>query len=76
MSGGKGIIFTLIGRGERPESAQLAVGAEAVTSSGKDLMTICLMPYIPYDTVIRGVEYIMQSYSKFKWPEGETYLEC
>ena len=48
--------------GEWANTAQFAIGTELLASSCEDFMTVCLMPYIPYDAVFRGVEDIMQGY--------------
>ena len=41
---------------------QLTVGAEAVATPRKYLMSVSLMPHVPHNAVVGGVEYIMQGY--------------
>jgi hypothetical protein len=65
VSGGKGVVRAFIGRREGTKSAQFAVGAEPVTPACQDLVPVGLMSYIPYYTVIGGVEDIMKGDSKF-----------
>ena len=65
MSAGKGVVFAFQWRGERLDATELAVGAETVAASGKNLMGIGLMPHIPYDTVVGGAENIVQGDCEF-----------
>src|SRR5690606_17834979 len=65
----KGIVFTFAALRETAESAVFPVGMKLLASSGKDFMPISLMPYIPYELVIRSIEHIMQGYGKLGYAQ-------
>jgi hypothetical protein len=45
---------------------------EYIPSTGEDLMTVSLVPHIPYDLVVRGIEYMMEGNSKFHHTQTGT----
>ena len=65
MSAGEGIVFAFQRSREWTDAVQLAVGTEVVAATCQDFMSVSLMSYIPYDTVVRGVEDIMKGYGYF-----------
>ena len=65
MTTGKSVIFTFRWRREGLQTSQFAVGTEFFAASRQDLVTIGLMTYIPYDTVLGGVEDVMECYGDF-----------
>ena len=61
MGRAEGVIFALGTLGEAREATRLTQGADAITTTGEDLMRIGLMANIPDQTIIGRVEDIMQS---------------
>ena len=59
VSCGKSVVFTFCGWREWTKTSQFAVGAESVTTAGKNLVAVCLMTDIPYNAVIGGVKDVM-----------------
>ena len=43
---------------------QLAVGAEQLAPTGQYLVAVGLVPHIPYDAVVRGVQHIVQGHGQ------------
>jgi hypothetical protein len=64
MPGGKSIVRTLVRVGEAAQTAQLTVTAKEIATTSKKLMSVSLMPDIPYDAVIRSVKNIVKRHSK------------
>ena len=65
MSRVKRIAIALPSFWKTTQSAFLAQGLKFTFSSGEDLMSICLMAYIPNQLVIWKIQYIMQCQCKF-----------
>ena len=59
------VILTLVWMGKRFQAVKFTVGAELVTPSGENLVSVSLMSYVPHDTVVWCVKHIVQSYRKF-----------
>ena len=79
MAAGKRIILTLRGRGEGLDATQLAVCTELLPTTSQDLMTVCLMSHIPYDTILWGVIDIVQRNSNLHHAEAGgqmTWIHC
>ena len=74
MSADKGIIFALLGRGERANAVKLTIGAELLTTTRQNLVSVCLMPYIPHDTVLRRIKYIMQGHRQLHHTEARCQM--
>ena len=64
MSAGAGVVLALVGRWEGTKSAQMAVGMEGFAATGENLVPGSLMPHVPDDTVVGGVEDVVQGYSQ------------
>ena len=47
------------------------IGTETVTTASQNLMSVCLMSYIPNDTVVRSLVHIMKSHSQLYHPKLE-----
>ena len=60
MSADKGVVFALLGRGEGHDAVQFTVGGKLFPSAGQNLVAVGLVPHIPYDTVVGGIEDIVQ----------------
>ena len=65
MSAGKGVVFAFFGRGEGAQAVQLAVGIETVLTTGENLMSGCLVSYVPYNTVVWRIEHVVQGNGQF-----------
>ena len=63
MTTGKRVIFALHRSGERTDTMKTTVGVELVTTTGQNLVTVGLVPYIPDNTVFRGVVNVVQRHS-------------
>ena len=59
MSAGEGVVFTFKRCWEWTDAMELSVGAECLTSSGQNLMSVCLMAYIPDDAVFRSIVHVV-----------------
>src|SRR5688572_25788277 len=60
MAGSEGIVLALIPAQEARHAALLAEGWEAVLAAGEHLVRIGLMPDVPDNLVLRGVEDVVQ----------------
>ena len=65
MTAGEGVIFTFCRVRERADAVKLAVGAEIITATSQYFVSVSLMTYVPYYSVIRRVIDIMQGDSQF-----------
>ena len=63
------VVFALKRRGERAQPFQFTVGAEAVSPSGENLVSVCLMAHIPHYAVVRRVEDVVQSHGELHHSE-------
>ncbi len=59
MSGGKCVVGTLIGIRKSAQSARLSVQVKPVAATGQQLVSVRLMPHVPDNAVIGGIENIM-----------------
>ena len=69
MPGGKSIVFALGRIGKTAEAPEFAVGLESVSSPGKKLVSVGLVPHIPHNTVIWGIENIMHRHGELHCTE-------
>ena len=65
MSRVKRVAIALPSFWKTTKSAFLAQGLKFTFSSGEDLVSVCLMAYIPNQLVIWKIQYIMQCQCKF-----------
>ncbi len=56
----KGVILALIRVGKPADAAELAVCVKPLCPACKQLMPVCLMTYIPDNTVVGGIENIVK----------------
>ena len=59
------VVFALAARRKRREPGVLFDGVQLLAAPGQYLVRVGLMPHIPDQTVVRGVEYIMQRNGQF-----------
>ena len=64
MSGDEGVVFALGRVGETAQPVQLAAGVEPLASAGQYLVAVGLVPHVPYDAVVGGVEHVVQGYGQ------------
>ena len=64
MSAGKGVVLALLWGGEGAQAMQFPVCIELFLATCQNLMSGSLMSYVPYNTVVGRIEYIMQGYGK------------
>src|SRR2546429_2623721 len=64
MRGAEAVVFALGAFGETRQAAALAQRPDAVAPAGQNLVRIGLMPDVPDQPVVRGVEYIAQCNGK------------
>jgi hypothetical protein len=43
-------------------------------ATGQNFMAICLMPHIPYELIVRGIEYIVKSYGQVNHTEASPEM--
>ena len=65
MSDAKGVIGAFGTLGETREPLYLPHAVHAVASSGENFVWVGLMPYIPDDAVVGGVEDMVQRHREF-----------
>jgi hypothetical protein len=63
------VILTLGALGETTYSAVLTQGTKVLLTSGQKLVCISLMAYVPYETVVCRIEYVMKGYCQFHYTE-------
>ena len=56
----KRIVFTLIRSGEGSHTVERTVSGETIPASSKNLMSVCLMAYVPHQIVGGGIHHVMQ----------------
>ncbi len=66
VSAYKSIVFAFLWRWERPYAMELSVSAEIVASSGKNLVSVSLMPHVPHNPVVRCVEHVVHGYGNLQ----------
>ena len=69
MTAGKRVVLALVGRGERPQAAQMAIGGEGVTPAGQDFVACRLMSHVPDDAIARRLENIVERNRQFHHAE-------
>ena len=69
VAGTEGVVFGFRPLGEAGKAAAGTQGANAVAASGKNLVGIGLVPNVPDDAVVGGVEDIVQRHRQFHHPE-------
>ena len=70
MAGDEGVVFALGRIGETAQPVQFAAGVEPLAAAGQYLVPVGLMPHVPYDAVVRGVEYVVQGYGQLDGPHA------
>ena len=60
MRRAKTVVLTFVTAGEAANAAPLAQRAHLVTPPGEDLVRVSLVAHVPNQTVIGGVEHVMQ----------------
>src|SRR6476620_5547275 len=60
MGGAERVVFAFRPFRKSGQAAALTERANAVAATGEDLVRIALVAYVPDQTVIRGVEYVVQ----------------
>src|SRR5689334_20645272 len=62
MSYAECIVFAFRSLGEAGQPAIFAIGMELRPAAGKDLMSVCLVAYIPYKLIVGGIKCPMQGH--------------
>ena len=60
MSGNKGVVFALFGVWKTAQTVHLAVVLKGVAAACEHLVPVGLMTHVPHDSVVWGVEHIVQ----------------
>ena len=61
----KSIKLALIPLGKTCHAVELAQSVHSVAATGQDFVRIGLVAHVPHQTVMRGVEHVMQRHSEF-----------
>jgi hypothetical protein len=69
MASTKGIVFALIATGKSGKTLVLTKSRETAFPAGKQLMSIRLMPHIPYDLVPGAIEDPVQGQGKLYYAQ-------
>ena len=72
----KGVVGALAPLGESREAFVLAVGVEVVATPCQNLVAIGLVPHIPNDLVLRGVERIVQGNRQLNHPQTRPKMSA
>ena len=72
MAGRESVVFALGRIGKAAQTAEFAVGVESIAASCENLVPVGLMAHIPYEAVVRGIEYIVEGHGKFH----RTHARC
>ena len=65
MTTGECVVLTLIGRRERADATQLAIGGESLAATSEHLMPIGLMSHVPDKAVSGSIEDVVQRHREF-----------
>jgi hypothetical protein len=74
MSYTKGIIFAFSPFGKAAKASVFAVGGKIIPASGEYFMTISLVAYVPYQLIVRSIEYIVQRYGQFNDTQASSEM--
>ena len=69
MAGAKGVVFAFATAWKTSNPLRFAQVLHFVTATGENLVRISLVAYVPYQFVVRGVEYIMQRDGQFYYTQ-------
>ncbi len=69
MAGPESIVFTFAHLREPADAAIHPVGVKQIPPAGQDLVRVSLVPHIPDQFIIRGIENVMDGNSKFNCPK-------
>ena len=72
MSGAKSIVLTFCTFRKTTDTFSLAYMCKILVSTGEDFMSITLVPYVPYQHIVRSIEHIVQRNSKLYHSETCT----
>ncbi len=72
MTGCEGVVGALFGIGKTAKTAKLAIGVKLVAATCEQLVPIGLMPDIPHNAVVGGVEHIVQCHGELH----RTHARC
>ncbi len=64
MTADKGVVAAFVWKGKSADASFSALRAESLAPAGEQLVGVCLMPYVKYETVARSVEYIMYCHNQ------------
>ena len=65
MRGAEGVIRALTAHRKTADAAELAQRRHGISPPRDDLVRVGLMTHIPHQTVLRGVEHVMQRNGQF-----------
>ena len=74
MSATERVILALVRMRERLQTIQFAVRAELVTTPRQNLMSVCLVPHVPHNAVVRRVEHIMQRHRQLHHTQARSQM--
>lgn len=60
MANAKGVVLAFAAAREGRDTVLLAQAEHAVTAPGEDLVRVGLVPHVPHQPVVRGVEHVVQ----------------
>ena len=72
----EGVEFAFATLRETGEATQLAKGWHAVTPPGENFVRVSLVPYVPHDPVVGGVEHIVQGHSQLHGAQVGTEVSA
>ena len=64
MAGDKRIVLAFLRIRESADAFVSSQGGESVASTGNNFVSVSLMAHVPNDTIVRSIEYAMQSHGK------------
>ena len=74
VAGAESVVFAFLAARESADAAVAAVGAELIFAAGQDFVAVGLMPHVPDQTVVRGVENVVDSDGKLYHTQTGTEM--
>lgn len=74
MGCAEGVVLALGPLGEAGQAATLAERADAVATTGQDLVRVDLMPDVPDDDVLGGLEHVVQGDGELDHAQARTQV--
>ena len=72
MSAGECVVRAFHGRGKRANAAQLTIGEKLFAPARQQFVGVCLMAYVPYNSVFGRVVNVVQSNGELNYAQARS----